>query len=222
MKNKNLLFIFVCLFTTFAHAGLPDLLHTDPWEFMQEKFITTPKARARKIMPMIAKAVTGVTSGYAAWETTNFLLKKLSDKLRIEKNYSEETKISISKLIKFLISPTTSILVGCMVFSSVHNLLVSHYQNKELMDLLNNWQELKPLVPSNLQPAFEKIYNEYIANPNEFADKSDDIIRIITNQINEKFSSKASGKFWEAKLFDGHIIFDIANKIGSITKIFQR
>lgn len=217
-KFKSL--VLLCLFTNLAQAGLSDLLITDPWKFMQEKFITTPNAKATKAIPMLAKLSGGLAAGTITGLSSNFLINKLGKTLDIKKSYDPNTKL-IFKLLKFLAASTVSALAGYFSYCVAHNILVSHYQQEELIDLLKNWHNVKSKVPSNLQSAFEKIHKEHKANPIDFANKSDDIIRVITGQINEKFGSKTSSKFWDAKFPNWYRVFDIANIIGSITRIFK-
>jgi hypothetical protein len=220
MKFRKIkLLILVCLFANLAQAGLSDLLQTDPWKFIQEKFITTPNAKATKMVPMIAKLSTGFTLGSAAGLLSHFLSKLLHKKIE-KKTFDLNTK-SMFKILRYLIISASTALVGYLSYCAIHNLLVSNYQHQQLIDLMENWHELKSHVPSDLRPAFEKMHKKFKVNPKNLSDESEDIIRVITEQVDEKFRPKTTSKFWDSKILNGHIFFDIANTIGSVTRIFK-
>lgn len=223
MKTKSFgihqLLILICLFTSFANAGLSDLIHNDPWKFLRDKFITAPNSRASHVMPTITKSIFGLGVGIGSGIGAKAIHKKYLeiDPLDAPDDFQEFT----SSLSYYSIIPV-SIIMGCLAYYKIHNALVARYQRTQLIDLLNNWPRVKSRMPSNLQSGFEEIYQEYKAYPRDFKHKCDDIIRVIKQQIDDQFEDKSNKKFWDAKFLTGNIILDIGNTIASFVSIFKK
>lgn len=225
MKTKNILqhklIILLCLFTSFAHAGLSDLIHNDPWKFMRDKFITAPNTRASAALPTIAKCMVGLGVGIGTGIGANNAYKRFVRIKNGDEGLYTDFQNAMSS-IGYYSSVPAAIAAGCLAYYKLHTTLVAHYQREQLIDLLNNWPQIKSRMPSDLQSGFEEINKEYKAHPRDFAYKADDIIRVITEQINEKFEDKTYRKFWDAKILTGNIILDIGNTIASFANIFKK
>lgn len=226
MKIKNLitqnrLLILLCLFTSLTQAGLEDLIHNDPWKFMRDKFITAPNARASATLPTIAKCIVGLGLGIGSGIGANKAYKKFA---RI-KNGNEALYTNFQNNISSISSYSplpVALIVGSLAYYKLHTSLVSYYQREQLIDLLSNWERVKSRMPTELQSGFYEIYQDYKENPRYFSYKADDIIRVVTEQINEKFEDKTYRKFWDAKVLTGNIILDISRTISSFANIFKK
>jgi len=223
MKTNNKthyhLISLLCLFTSFAQAGLEDLIQND-WKLLQHKFITAPHAKASLTIPTIAKCVIGLGVGIG----TGFGVNKAYKKFVRIKNGDQALYTDFQNMmssIGYYSQVPTAIAAGCLAWYKVHTTLVAHYQRNQLIDLLENWPKVKSRLPSELQSGLEEIYKDYKENPKYFAYKSDDIIRVIVEQIDDKFRDKTYRKFWDAKILNGNIIFDIGNTIASFANIFK-
>lgn len=227
MKYQSL--ILICLFTSSANAGLSDLMHNDPWKFLQDKFITAPNAKASETMPTTVKSLLslGIAIG------SNAIYKKIYTQFLTVNPYNTTSgrsgslvAIKLSELTNNLRIPI-SIASGCLAFYKMHNALVTYHQHKALIDILNDWPQVKSHVPSKLQPGFEEVYKAYKAHPTDFEHKSSDIIRVIKQQIEEHFEPNVIRKFWDAKILGkddkvvtSNTISDIANTLSALRKYF--
>lgn len=230
MKTKNIVYLNLVfatyLFTNLTHAGLSDLIHADPWKFMQDKFVKAPQAQASTILPIVVKSLVasgiGLGSGIGSYFIhTKYLLTENDDGLLDSQSGITEFEQNLSLISKIAILPL-SIILSYTVYYKLHARFISHYQRKQVIDLLENWQKLKTRVPSELREGFEEIYKEYKDYPKDFYYKTDDIIRVLVEQINEKFENKTPrGTFWNSKVLTGNIFFDIGNTLSSIMHFFK-
>jgi len=230
-KIQHILLLMLYLSTNYIQAELSDLIHTNPWEMMHDKFITRPYANASEVLPIIAKSALSLGIGTGVYYAANMAYEqyKTSDYYTpgFDNNLYDEFEVNgLDPILLCYLRILLPIGSGCLVYYKLHTAFVAHYQYKQLVDLLDNFTDLKPRIPAALQPRFEELHQRYQKNPKELYYKANDIIRGITQQINENCNGKAHGKFWNAnwnaKLLTGNIISDIASKINSFTRIFKK